>query len=148
MKKNGVKELLYRLIYPTALYFTVITVILYAAGAAISYGNTNLIPTLETIFTVLAFSFMLSLANLLLSYQKLNFAFRIALHYIITSVSFIVLFITASGKDPRSSITLILFLLYALVYAAVCSAILLTKSAKRKSEIKSSEYNSIYDKKI
>lgn len=148
MKKDIFPDILYRLIYPTALYFTVVTLILYVGGTVMSYNNMNMIPTLRIILIVLAFSFIFNLANMVLTSKKLHLSLRIAIHYVATAVSFFVLFINASDYNPGNGFTIVLMLVYTLVYALICAVVLGVRSAHKKSEINSSEYHSIYDKRI
>lgn len=148
MKKIYPPDILYRLIYPTSLYFTVVTFILYIGGAVISHDNMNMIPTLRTIIIVLLFSFIINLANMVLTVKKLHLSLRIAIHYAATAVSFFILFINASDYNPGSGFTIVLMLAYTFVYAVICAVVLGVRSAHKKSEIESSEYRSIYDKRI
>lgn len=147
-KKKIFPRLLTKLIYPTTLYFTVITLFLYIGGAALNYGTTKMIPRLSTILIVLAFSFIINVANLILTMKKLNMALRVAIHYVTLAVSFFVLFINASDYRASNGLTIILLLSYTLVYAFICAIVFAVRRAVKNADTDASEYKSIYDKKI
>lgn len=148
MKKDSFSSIVNKIIYPTSLFFTIITLILYIGGASMSYGHTNMIPRLGTILMVLAFSFVLSIANIIMQTKKLHISLRVALHFVMTAVSFFVLFINASDYDAGSAFTIVLMIAYTAVYALICALVLGIRSAIKKSHIESSEYRSIYDKRV
>ena len=146
--KTTFNNILTKIIYPTSLYFTVILLILYIGGAALDHGNTNMIPTLSTVCLVLAFSFILNIANLILTVKKLHISLRVAIHYVLTAVSFFVLFINSSDYEPSSGFTIVLMLSYTAIYALICIIIAAVRSAKKRHDTETSEYKSIYDKRI
>lgn len=152
MKKNGfsgiAKKILYKVIYPASLYFTVVTLVLYSVGMLLDHDNTNMIPTLRTELLILGFSLVISLANNLFALKKLHIALRVALHYAATAIGFFVLFITASGSKPGTGVSVVFMLAYTAVYAIICIIVFSVSAAKKKASIEKSEYKPIYDKKI
>lgn len=148
MKKNPFSDILYKLIYPTSLYFTVITLFLYIGGSVGSTLNLNWIPTLHLVLIVLGFSFVLSASNILLPLKKLHISLRIALHFLITAVGFYVLFFATSSDKPGTASTIVILLIYTVVYAVICAVVLGVNAAVRKSKNKDSDYSPIYDKRI
>ena len=148
MKKDKLFDIICRIVYPTALYFTVVTLLLYIIGAAVSDGASNMIPTLRTILIIFGFSLVFNLANMILTAKKLHISLRITLHFVITALAFYILFINASDYNVNGSFTIVLLLIYTVVYAAICAVVLAVRSASRKTKIESSEYRPIYDKRI
>ena len=148
MKKNKVFDLIARLIYPTALYFTVITLTLYIAGSLMSTGSRNMIPTLRTILLTLCFSFVIDVANILLTVKKLHLSLRIALHYVLLTASFLLLFFNAADFDPSRGLIIVAGVAFTVLYAIICAVTFAVRGAVKKSKTDSSEYHSIYDKHI
>lgn len=142
------QRILYKVIYPTSLYFTVVTLLLYICGTLLDHDNTNMIPTLRTELIILGFSLVVSLANIILRIKKLHVSLKILLHYAATAAGFFVLFIVASGNNPKTGVAIVFMLAYTVVYALICGSVLAVRSAKKKSAIEKSDYESIYDKKI
>ncbi len=148
VRKNPFLFILNRIIYPTSLYFTVIILILYIGGSALDHGNTNMIPRLSTVLIVLAFSFILNVANIILTVKRLHISLRIVIHYLLTAVSFFVLFVVSSDYEPSNGFTIILVLAYTLIYALICAAVFAVRSARKRRAADSAEYKSIYDERI
>ena len=144
--KRAFRAILERLIYPTSLCFTVVTLALYIIGTVLVAEHKDMIPTLRTILIVLAFSFVFCAANMLLSVKKLHPVLRVALHYVTTAAAFYILFISTSENRPGGSLTIILLLVYSVIYAAVFAGTAAVRSASRKKTIEKSDYSSIYSK--
>ncbi len=145
-RRRPFRFVLDKIIYPTSLYFTLATLALYIGGTAFGTVNQNMIPTLRTELLVLALCLIFNAANLILTAKKLHMALRIAIHYVITALSFFILFINTSENKPGGSLTIILLLVYSVIYAAVAVTFFSVNSAARRSKNDKSEYESIYDR--
>ena len=148
MKKDKALDLITRLIYPTSLYFTIITLVLYIAGSLMSKGDQNMIPTLRTILLVLCFSFVIDIANMLLTAKKLHLSLRIASHYVLLTASFLLLFFNAADFDPSRGLVIVAGVAFTLVYAIICAVTFAVRGAVKKSKTDASEYRPIYEKRI
>ena len=143
--KDGAAVVLKRLVYPTSVIYTVITLALYIAGSFIGKGK---IPTLRTVLLVLAFSFVISLAGMILAAKRLHLALRVAIHYAMLASSFFGLFFLAADFDPSRGLSIISFFAFTLIYASVCATVFAVRGHAKKSRADRAEYKSIYDKNI
>ncbi|MGN1345623.1 MAG: hypothetical protein ACI4V1_02460, partial [Eubacteriales bacterium] len=76
------------------VFYTFFVTALYLLGV---YVDSNWVPTLHMIFSLLLFSFVLAAANFFLFSDRLVFALRLLLHYVITSVIFYIVFVLWGG---------------------------------------------------
>ncbi len=144
-KTSVLHTLLHRIIYPGSLIYTVLCTVFYIAGAAFDYNTQQMVLSRKSGFLLLAFSFILASANNLFKSKNLHISLKIFLHYVITSLSFYVLFISVSGYDPGRSSTMILLLVYTVIYFSVCATVLIIRGHNKNKKIASSDYKSIYN---
>lgn len=151
--KSAVKKpsfwstLLHRVLYPASLIYTALTMLFYLCGPMFDLSDRHMVLTRTSGFLLLVFSLAFSVANNLLTMKKpsLHISLRIFLHYAITTLSFYVLFLSISGYDAGRSSTIILMLVFTVVYFLICGTILAVRSSMKKSAIESSDYRSIYN---
>ena len=147
-KKTDIKALFFRIVYPTSLYFTIITLAFYISGTLLGRGGMNLIPTLRTVLLIFGFSLAVNLANMMLRVKKLHMALRIALHYVIIGASLALLFFIAADFDASGWLIIISLGAYTIIYAAVCTVVLNVRGAVDKSKVEKSDYTPIYGNRI
>ena len=147
-KKTDIKALFFRIVYPTSLYFTIITLAFYISGTLLGRGGKNLIPTLRTVLLIFGFSLAVNLANMMLRVKKLHMALRIALHYVIIGASLALLFFIAADFDASGWLIIISLGAYTIIYAAVCTVVLNVRGAVDKSKVEKSDYTPIYGNRI
>ncbi len=155
MKKNNteatvkISPLTYiknRIFYPTCMIYTLINIFFYLCGTAFDLEDRHMVLTRGSAFLIILFSFILALSNLILTAKKprLHISLRVFLHYVITTLSFYILFLSISGYEAGTSSTIIILLVFTIVYFAIIGTVFAVKGTAKKSRIDSSEYKSIY----
>ena len=145
-ERSFFKSFIYRIFYPTAAFYTLITMFFYLCGVFFDLSDRHMVLTRSSAFLILLFSFIIVLANMVLTEKKLklHIALRVVIHYVITALSFFILFIKIAEYDAGTSSTIIILLVFTVVYFLICGAVLGIRSAGKKARIDSSEYKSIY----
>lgn len=130
-----------KIFYPTCGIFTVILVLFTLLFSSFTEMNTPAI-TIEKIFVILCFSFLLSLANLILS-TKLNSVVKCILHFLASALDFVLTFILWAGYSDEFTQVFFFCLAFVIIYFAVALAVWLLKVIAKKAADNSEEYKGI-----
>ncbi len=130
-----------KIISSSCIFFTFIIITIYTLGVSI---NSSWIPTIEMLYSVLAFSLILSVSNIFLFSDKLIFALRLLLHCIFTSIMFYIFFIKLSGYKSNGGSPLTIMLVYLFVYALFGIIIAVYRYLISDSKTNKSDYNKIF----
>ena len=98
--------------------------------------------TIEKIFVILCFSFLLSLANLILS-TKLNSVVKCILHFLASALDFVLTFILWAGYSDEFTQVFFFCLAFVIIYFSVALAVWLLKVIAKKAADNSEEYKGI-----
>lgn len=127
------------------LIFTVITVLSYIAGTALSSENKAFIPTLKWILLFLLFSLVLAFANLLLRMPKAHLAARLGFHFLATAALYFVVIVLCGGFITSGAQTIIAMLLFCILYGIFAVIYAVTSATKRSKENKEEKYDSMFN---
>lgn len=146
-KESFWKLLLKRVIYPSSLIYTVMTMLFYLCAPLFDLTDRYMVLTRKSGFLLLVFALITSLANIVLTQKRfdIHISLRIVIHYAAMLISFYVLFLSISGYDAGRSSTIILLFVFSLVYFIICGIVLAIRGAAKKASIDASEYKRIYD---
>lgn len=145
-KQSVLKNILFKFLYPATAYYTVITMFFYLCGVFFDLSDRHMVLTRSSAFLILLFSFVAVAANLLLKTDipKLHIAVKIFIHYVLYTLSFFFIFIKIAEYDAGTSSTIILVLVFSVIYFLICGIVFAIRGALKKSENASSDYRSIY----
>lgn len=134
-----------RILLRTCILYTVLSLVLFLIGSAIpQFGNMIEVSGLLTIF---AFALLLAVAGLILGVERFPIALRVALHYLASLATYLVIFVfiaqKASGATAIFSNTVFFTILYALVMGIYLFAYYSLKKDE-KQEKKGEGYQRIY----
>ncbi len=126
------------------VFFTFFVTALYLLGV---YVDSNWVPTLNMIFSLLLFSFLLSAANSFLFSDKLVFSLRMLIHYVITTVVFYIIFVLWGGFQSNGGSVLTAILVYSFAYL-ICAIFVfmyryVTADLRRSNE----GYSNVFEEK-
>jgi len=134
------------IISSACVIFTLLFTFIYTLGITV---NTDWIPTLGTLYSILAFSLILSAMNKYLFSNSLVLGIRILIHYIVTVLSFYVFFIVASGYAKSGSSALTIMIAFSIIYALFAADEAISNGAKsndkKKKTQKKTEYKSMFN---
>lgn len=134
------------IISSACVIFTLLFTFIYTLGITV---NTDWIPTLGTLYSILAFSLILSAMNKYLFSNSLVLGIRILIHYIVTVLSFYVFFIVASGYAKSGSSALTIMIAFSIIYALFAAVVAIFNGAKsndkKKKTQKKTEYKSMFN---
>lgn len=85
-------------------------------------------------FLIILFSFIIVCANLLFSIKKLHKVLAVLIHYLVSLVAFLLIFVTLSGLRPMQFIVFVV--LFTIFYAALFAAIFGIKRGIKKLDVK------------
>lgn len=145
-KSSLFKSFIDRIFYPTAAFYTLINMFFYLCGTFFDLSDRHMVLTRSSAFLILLFSFFVVLANLVLTEKKLklHISLRILIHYLVCTLCFFLLFIKIAEYDAGTSSTIIILIVFTVVYFLICGTVLGIKGALTKSRNDCSEYKSIY----
>ncbi len=141
------KLVLNKVIYPASLIYTALTMIFYLCGPLFDLADRHMVLTRKSGFLLLVFAIVTATANIVLTQKKytMHISLRIVIHFAAMLISFYVLFLSISGYDAGKSSTMILLLVFTVLYFVVCGIIFAIRGAKKKARTDASEYKRIYD---
>lgn len=106
--------------------------VLLLTAAANLFSIGGFAPKFSTVLMVLIFSFAVSFANTLMSFEQINLALRIIIHYAAVTAAFYVIFILWSGYAEKASTTLFIMCAYTLIYAVIMFIVCGIKRIRRR----------------
>ncbi len=146
-KQSFWKLLLTKVIYPSSLIYTVLTMIFYLCGPLFDLTDRYMVLTRKSGFLLLVFAIITSVANIVLTQKKYNLhiSLRVTIHYTAMLISFYILFLSVSGYDAGKSSTIILLFVFSIIYFIICGIVFAIRGKAKRVRIDSSEYKRIYD---
>ena len=145
------KTIVRKILVSTCVICTVISVVFYFIAAIVNEVESLFNETAVTFrqfLLILLFSFLVALANRLLSVPRLHIALRIAIHYATLLAAFLVVFIRAGNlKISGASTVFLSIMIFTVLYLAFFLASYFTLRflgalPKRKEEEKPAAYQS------
>jgi len=141
------KSILYQLIYPTCALavalLALFMVILFTTNT--SYAQPGLTP--QGFGLILLFSFLTVLTTRIFS-LKLHLGLRVTIHFIACTLTFVISFIFLGGYyADHGATSLLITLLFALIYFLICIPILLIRRHVLAKKNDSKTYHSILSSK-
>ncbi len=142
------KDIAYRVLYPTCAIYTVMTLLFTAIffSSSNEYGSPGITPT--GIGTILLFSFLASLANLLFGVKRFHPLLRTLLHMIALTADFALCFLVLGGYfRSAGTLAFMVLLIFAVLYLliAIPSYVVFAVSGRKKNEAE--KYDSILSKR-
>ena len=116
-----IKKLLKKMINSTCIIFTVVTAAYMLVLQITNITDTDAGVEASRVLLFFVFSLLLSIANTLLSIQKLHLALRYSLHYAITAFGFWTCFCLPNKMS--ASRTLVGIVIFSVVYAIIMTLI-------------------------
>lgn len=141
--KEALKRWAFLLFCPPCIYYTALSLILFAGEA---FNESYDIPFLDASHMLLLFVFLFvfNAANIFLTKKRYNLALRIAVHFILTAVSFFVCFYILSSYDPGTSATIIQMLVFTAAYALICVFVLIIRGIINRADEETKAYEPMY----
>ena len=126
------------------VFYTFFITSLYLLGV---YVESNWIPTLYMVFSLLLFSFVLAAANTFLFSDKLVFALRLLIHYAVTTFVFYIVFVLWGGFQSNGGSVLTALLVYTFAYLICALFVFMYRYVTGESRTNRAEYKSIFEEK-
>lgn len=126
-------DYLKKIISRGCVIFTVVTLISYSVGAALSNSEKSFIPNIKFIWLFFVFSLLLAAANQILSAKKIGLDVRMLIHFAVCAALYFVCVVLCGGYISNGAQTLIAMALFALVYVicgTVCAIVIHRKEKK------------------
>ncbi|MBE6638088.1 MAG: DUF3021 family protein [Ruminococcaceae bacterium] len=134
------KSIYRKIVLPACLLHTVITFV-FMMGSELDAIK------LDKAGLIFLFSLMVALSNLLFSLKNMQILLRTTLHFICTSVSFVVIMLYGSGSmKSNSSGSLMILMVYIVLYLLIAPLPVYFIHKKEKKNEEATEYQSIYKK--
>ena len=126
----------------TATYFMFVILLFSTFITLLSPSKEIFMINTSFLWFALLFSFVLALADLILSIKIIHvFALKVIIHYIITVLDFILVLCILSGAAVGSQI-FVLALTFTVIYALIMTVYCLIRAALAKKENNNKEYSS------
>lgn len=115
--------------------------VLLLCAAANLFSIDGFAPKFTTVLMVLIFSFAVSFANTLISFERLSLILRIIIHYAAITAAFYVIFILWSGFSSKALLSLLIMCAYTVVYIIIMSVVCgIRRMRQRKKSEKENKY--------
>lgn len=132
------KKLLYRIIYPASLIFTVISLIIYAIWASEEGGNT----TAVLFFVLTAYALFVAFVSCIF-FTEMIMPLKIIVHFGALFLSLCIF--CAVGKFSSSTVAWIIGI-FTVAYIAVCVPALIVTGKKKKEKSDKKDYKNLFSK--
>jgi len=126
------------------VFYTFFITALYMLGV---YVDSHWVPTLQMVFSLLIFSFVLSAASLFLFSDKLIFSLRLLLHFVVTTTVFYIVFILWGGFQANGGSVLAALFVYLFVYLLAALLVFLFRYLTAEFRISEKKYENAFDSK-
>ena len=124
------------------IFYTFFITAFYLLGV---YVDSNWVPTLHMVISLLLFSFVLAAANSFLFSNKLVFPLRLLIHYVTTTAVFYIVFVLWGGFQANGGSVLTALLVYSFVYLICALAVFMYRYITAESRVKNTEYKSVFE---
>lgn len=137
----SISQLIKKAFISCSILFTVIIVV-YSLLVIAIYGGLGMNPV--SVFLLLPFSYVITLANYIVKYTNLGKGVKVFIHFLMfTTATGLFVYLPHGGAfSPKNS--LILFVLYCVLYAICLTVYFAVSSAKLRKSEKKSEYKNVY----
>lgn len=126
------------------IFYTFLITSVYLLGV---YVNSDWVPTLHIVFSLLLFSFILSAANSFLFSNKLVFSTRLLVHYLITTFVFYIVFVLWGGFQSSGGSVLTAVLVYSFAYIICAVFVFMYRYITAETRSAKEDYNKIFESK-
>lgn len=126
------------------IFYTFLITSVYLLGV---YVNSDWVPTLHIVFSLLIFSFILSVANSFLFSNKLVFSLRLLLHYLITTFVFYIVFVLWGGFQSNGGSVLTAVLVYSFAYIICALFVFMYRYITAETRVAKKEYDNVFESK-
>ncbi len=123
------------------IFYTFFITSLYLLGV---YVDSNWVPTLHMVISLLLFSFVLAAANSFLYSNKLIFSLRLLIHYAATTTVFYIIFVLWGGFQANGGSVLTALLVYSFAYLICALVVFMYRYITAESRAKNTEYKSVF----
>ncbi|MCL2518171.1 MAG: hypothetical protein FWF15_06365 [Oscillospiraceae bacterium] len=134
------KKILTTIIYPACSLFTVCIFITTAIASSV---DSNMVPDLKFMAMLFVFSLLFALINKILT-LKIVTALKFLLHFVLTLIDFILMFIVVSGYYLNGPTALFIIICFILVYAIIMGATMLIRGVFQEKKKDKSEYKKMF----
>lgn len=135
---NPLKKVLYYLIYPACMYFSLST---FAVTMLVYFTmNPAWAPTFEAMTGIWIFSLIMAGLGNIFRYKKVNMFLKILIHYIGTVMSFIGIFLVFMTDYDNITGAVAIVAVFSVIYLFVASVILLISGTINRSNHKKEKY--------
>lgn len=116
--------------------FSIITLIIYSAGAIISNADRSFIPDIKFIWLFFAFSLLLAATNKILYIKKIKLIPRLLIHFAVCLALYFVSVVLCGGFAKSGAQTLIALSFFVIIYIifAIAAAIIIGRSERKKAD--------------
>ena len=136
-----ISELMKKAFLSSCLLFSSVIVV-FSLSVLLFSGGSGMNP--QSVFLLFPFSYLITLANYILKYANLAKGSKIAIHFLIYTVSTIAFIYAPHGSAFSPQSVMILFALYVIVYIASVAIYFGIKSSKLRKTEKKTEYKNVY----
>lgn len=140
-----IKKLFKKLLNSTCIIFTVVTAAYMLVLQIINITDSVAAVEAGRVLLFFVFSLLLSIANTLLSIEKIHLALRYIFHYIISTFGFWTCFCLPNKMN--ASKTLVGIVIFSLVYALIMSVIGIFSRRLKKSRSSEKKYEKQFSNK-
>ena len=132
------KKLLYRIIYPSSLIFSIISIIIYAVWASDEEAST----TAMLFFVIAAYAIFVAFVSCVF-YTEMIMPLKLIIHFGALFLSLCIF--CAIGKFSSSTVAWILGI-FTVAYIAVCGPALIINGKKKKEKSDKKDYKNLFSK--
>ena len=130
------------------VYFTVTTFLISSIYWVLNTGNITSGFNLVALLLVFPFSCLFSAANWIYRHTDMQKWVRVFIHYTLTvGGAFIFLFLPNKAPTQKASASLLLFLVFTVLYAIIMGIVLGISARIHRVKREASQYRSVYRKK-
>ncbi len=133
-----------KMVCHACVFYTFFITALYLLGV---YVDSNWVPTLHMVFALLLFSFVLAAANSFMFSDKLIFALRLLIHYILTTIVFYIIFILWGGFQANGGSVLTALLVYSFAYLICALIIFMYRYITAEIRTSNQKYKNAFEEK-
>lgn len=124
------------------VFYTFFITALYLLGV---YVDSNWVPTLHMVFSLLLFSFVLAAANSFLFSDKFVFSLRLLIHYVTTTFVFYIIFVLWGGFQANGGSVLTALLVYSFAYLICALLVFMYRYVTAETRTADKEYKSVFE---
>ena len=126
------------------VFYTFFITAVYLLGVYVDY---HWVPTLHMVLSLLLFSLVLSAANSFLFSDRLVFALRLLIHFVITTLVFYIVFVVWGGFQANGGSVLAVLLVYTFAYLICALLVFMYRYITAGIRTSGKDYKNVFDGK-